>query len=369
MAASFQLHVAGGPAPAALQDALQSVEVEENADGPDAMTLTLPVNRTPSSDVTFVDDGTFAPYTQVSAVLTAGTSTQCVFDGYVLSWHLHLDRASTESTIQLWAQDASWLMNIDDVVREWPGQTDGQVANSIFGSYGFSPADANTADDSPAHDPAQHTLFQRATDLQFLHGLAKRNGKLCRVACSDKPGDRTGYFIRPSVDSAVAATISLIDPVSWNVDALDLDWDVMRPTEVDASQVSLSDPGTTVPGNATSSGLTVLGARDLPTFAARSSTMRLTPTADAAEVPQRTAAVLTESGWFARCRGEAELDRLGTVLRAGTVVAIDGAGKAHSGNWFVWRVNHLIATDSCRVRFTLVRNAIGPLSSPNGGGQ
>ena len=60
------------------------------------MTLTLPVNRTPSADVTYVDDGTFEPYTQVSAVLTAGASTQCVFDGYVLSWRLHLDRASTE---------------------------------------------------------------------------------------------------------------------------------------------------------------------------------------------------------------------------------------------------------------------------------
>ena len=67
-------------------------------------------------------------------------------------------------------------MNIDDKVREWPGLTDGEVANSIFDSYGFSPADANTEDDSPAHDPSQHTLFQRATDLQFLHapGQAQR---------------------------------------------------------------------------------------------------------------------------------------------------------------------------------------------------
>lgn len=369
MAVSFQLNVAGMPAPAALQEALQSVEVEENADSPDAMTLTLPVNRTASGDLTYVDDGTFEPYTPVSVVLNAGASRQCVFDGYSVSWRLHLDRASTDSTLRVWAQDASWLMNINDVVREWPGLTDGEVANSIFSSYGFNPADANTDDDSPAHQPDQHTLFQRATDLQFLYGLARRNGKICRVACADKPGDRTGYFVRPFLEGAAAATISLTDPVSWNVDALDVDWDVMRPTEVDASQVSLTDPGSSVPGNSTSSGLPALAARDLPTFAARSSTMRLTATADAPELPQRTAAVLTESGWFARCEGEADLDRLGTVLRAGTLVAIDGGGKAHSGNWFVWRVSHLIAPDSSRTRFTLVRNAIGPLSAAAGGGQ
>jgi len=370
MTVSFQLQVGGMPAPAALQADLQSVEVEENVDGPGALVLNLQVNRTPSGDLNYVDDGTFEPYTPVSVVLTAGSSTQCVFDGYVLSWRLHLDRASTESPLRVQAQDASWLMNIDNVVREWPGLTDGQVANDIFGSYGFATVTANTEDDSPAHQPDQHTLFQRATDLQFLHGLARRNGKLCRVTCADKPGARTGYFVRPVVDGSPVATISLIDPLTWTTDALDLDWDVMRPTEVDASQASLTSAGGSgVPGDSTSSGLAALGARDLPTFAGRSSTMLLTATADAPELPQRTAAVLTESGWFARCQGEADLDRLGTVVRAGALVMVDGAGKAHAGNWFVWRVNHLIKTDSCRTRFTLVRNAIGPLSSSAGGSQ
>jgi hypothetical protein len=368
MAVSFQLQVGGAPASAALQEALQSAEVEENADGPDAMVLNLPVNRTPSGDLTYVDDGTFEPYTPVSVVLTAGTSTQCVFDGYVLSWRLHLDRAGTDSTLRVQAQGASWLMNINDVVREWPGLTDGQVANNIFGSYGFATAAANTEDDSPAHQPDQHTLFQRATDLQFLDGLARRNGKLCRVACADKPGARTGYFIRPALDGPPAVTLSLVDPVSWTVETLDLDWDVMRPTEVDASQVSLTSSGDSgVPGNSTSSGLIALADRDLPTFAGRSSAQVLTAAADVPELPQRTAAVLTESSWFARCQGEADLDRLGTVVRAASIVAVDGAGKAYSGNWFVWRVNHLIATDSSRSRFTLVRNAIGPLSSSAGG--
>jgi hypothetical protein len=362
MAVSFQLQVSGQPASAALQAAVQSVEVEENADGPDAMTISLPVNRTASGDLQFVDDGTFEPYTPVSTVLTAGTSTQCVFDGYVLGWRLHLDRAAANSTIQVWAQDASWLMNISDVVREWPGLTDGQVANAIFDSYGFALAAGNTADDSPAHQPEQHSLFQRATDLQFVHGLARRNGKICRVTCDEKPGARTGYFIKPRLDGNPATTISLIDPLTWSVDTLDLDWDVMRPTEVDGSQVSLTDSGDSgVPGNAIASGLATLGARDLRTYAGRPSTMVLTATADVPELPQRTAAVLRETGWFARCQGEADLDRLGTVLRAGTVVAIDGGGKAHSGSWFSWRVNHRIEPESCRSRFTLVRNAIGPV--------
>ena len=90
---------------------------------------------------------------------SAGRQAQCIFDGYVLSWRLHLDRASTSSTIDIWAQDASWLMNIDDNVTEWSGQTDGEVANAIFASYGFTPAAGNTDNDSPSHTPDGHTLL------------------------------------------------------------------------------------------------------------------------------------------------------------------------------------------------------------------
>ena len=361
MAYSFELRVGGSPASAALQEALQSVEVEENADGPGAMMLELPVNRTASGDLQFIDDGTFEPYTQVSALLSTGGLGECIFDGYVLSWRLHLDRATTASTLRVWAQDASWLMNIDDKVREWPGLTDGEVANSIFAAYGLIPAGANLEDDSPAHDPSQHTLFQRATDLRFLDALARRNGKICRVACADVPGVRTGYFVRPALDGPAKATIALNHPTGWTADTLDLEWDVMRPTEADASQVSLTSASPAgMPGNATRSGLTALGARDLTAYAGRSSTLRLTATADVPELRQRTTAVLSDAGWFGRCQGEADLNRLGSVIRAATVVAISGAGTAHSGNWFAWRVNNLITVDSCRTRFTLVRNAIGP---------
>jgi Phage tail baseplate hub (GPD) len=367
MATSFVLSVAGGRAAStALTEALQSIEVEENADGPDAMTITLPVNRTSSGDLSYVDDGSFEPYTPVSVVLTAGSSTQCVFDGYVLSWRLHVDRVSMDSSIRIWAQDASWLMNLNDVVREWPGLTDGEVANEIFASYGISPAAGNLDDDSPAHLPEQHTLLQRATDLRFLHGLARRNGKICRVACGEKPGERTGYFIRPSAHPAVAS-ISLVDPYDWSVDALDVDWDVMRPTQVRASQASFTAPAASAPAIESSSGIPVLGPRDLRSYAGRPSTTLLTATGDPSELRQRATAVLAESGWFATCTGEADLDRLGTVLRVGTVVTVDGAGSAHSGDWFVWRVNHLIERDSGRARFTLVRNAVGSSGGFPGG--
>jgi hypothetical protein len=367
MSVTIQLSVAGTPVPEEFYDAISQLEIEESSDTPGALLLRLPVNRTTAGDLQFVGDGTFEPMTNITLTATSsaqGAQTQCIFDGYVLSWRLHLDRTTTSSTIDIWAQDASWLMNIDDNVTEWSGQTDGEVANAIFGTYGFTPAAGNTDNDSPRHTPDGHTLFQRATDLQFLRGLARRGGKLCRVACTDTPGQRTGYFVTPTVDAQPVATISLTDPINWTLDSLDFDWDVMRPTETDASQVDLtqaSDDGTDVSTDA--SGLTALDERDYPTYFGTSSTLLLTAPADVPDLDQRTAAVLVESGFFARCTGEVDADRLAAVLRVGDVVTIEGAGNIQSGNWLVWNVRHKYSPQSWKMAFTLVRNAMGPASA------
>jgi hypothetical protein len=104
--------------------------------------------------------------------------------------------------------------------------------------------------------------------------------------------------------------------------------------------------------------------RDYATYSANAATLLLTPVADAPELTMRSTAALREAEWFVRCRGEASVDRLGAILRAGSVVAVGGVGNLHSGNWLVWNVRHEIEIDSVVARFTLVRNAVGPTSLP-----
>jgi hypothetical protein len=370
MNVTVQLSIGGAPVPDSFYQSIEALEVEESSESPDILLLRVPVVRTSAGDLQYVGDGTLEPYTPINLVVTpAGSRAQCVFDGYVLSWQLHLDRTSSCSSLEIAAQDASWLMNINDKVREWSGQADWEVANAIFATYdGFTAADANIDNDSPVHDPDGHSLFQRATDLQFLRGLARRGGKICRVACTDTPGQRTGYFIRPAVDGQPVATISLVDPTTWTVDSLDFDWDIIRPSEVAASQVDLtqsSDDG--ADSDATSSGLTQLASRDLPTYAGKTSKVILTAPLDVPELTQRTTALLTESGFFSRCTGEADANRLGTVLRVGNVVTIDGAGSLQDGSWLVWTVRHRFALDSYSMRFTLLRNGMGPAPAGAGG--
>jgi phage protein D len=371
MASTFQILFNGTPAGDDFYTSLVSLEVEENADLPGAVQLDLPVDRTAQGDLTLLGDGRLAPLANLAVVATPeGKGAQCIFDGYVLAHKFHLQTGLTNSTLQVWGQDASWLMNLEEKVKEWIDVTDGAVANAIFGTYGITPDDANTADDSPAHTESGHSLMQRASDIQFLRGLARRNGKLCRVACRDQAGQRTGYFAKPKLDGDPVVTLTLTDPTNWNVSALDFDWDVTRPTAVAARQALFNDDDPDgAGGDASDSGLALLDARGLAEFAGKPMTVLLTaPVDDAGELKARAQALLREAGWFVRCEGETDVARLQAVLRVGTVVAVEGVGNLHSGNYLVWTVRHTITAEAHKMKFVLLRNAVGPAPAGSGAG-
>jgi hypothetical protein len=343
------------------------LDIEENVDQPGAFSLTLPVNRTDSGDYDVVNDSRLAPLSNIAIVATAADGNpQCLFDGYVLAQTAHLDTGTVASTLRVWGQDATWLMNTTEQVKEWADLTDGDVANSIFDNYGFTPDSANLDDDSPTHTSDGRTLMQRSTDAQFLRTLARRNGKLFRVFCTDTPGERTASFALPSLSGSPVVTLTLNDSSAATVDSVDISWDVIRPSANTARQTLFSDNDSDGAGGTTSdSGLSLLEAQGLSDFAGTTVTSLLTPTVnDGQELTLRSQSVLIEAGWFVRCTGTAEVARLGSILRAGTIAQLNAAGSLHSGKYYVWSVRHKITAESHTMNFVMLRNAVGAPATP-----
>jgi phage protein D len=341
------------------------LEVEENADLPGAFSITLPVATTSTGDYDTVSDPRLAPLSNIAVTAQAKDGvTQCLIDGYVLAQEIHLDTGTAKSTIKVWGQDASWLMNTTEQAKEWADVTDGAAANSIFGNYGITPDPSNLDDDSPAHTSDGATLMQRASDAQFLRNLARRAGKWFRVFCTDTPGTRTGFFAAPNLSAAPAATLTLNDSAAANVAELDISFDVMRPSAVNAFQALFTEPkpdGTGAGGNFTDNGLPPMGDRGLAAIAGSNAVTALltTTAADSGTVTLRANSLLRDAGWFVRCQGATDADLLGSILRVGQIVALAAAGAIHSGNYLVWSVKHKISTQKHEMHFVLVRNAIG----------
>jgi len=365
MASTFSI-VIGGQTADDLDTKIVELSVEESVDMPGAFLITLPIAGSDSGDYDIVNDTRLAPLSNISVTAQGKDGqTHCLIDGYVLSQTAHLDTGTVASTLKVWGQDATWLMNTTEVVKEWADVTDGAVANTIFSNYGMTPDDNNLTDDSPAHTSDGHTLMQRATDAQFLRMLARRNGKLFRVFCTDTPGERTGSFARPSVDGDPAVVLTLNDVTAATVGSVDITWDIMRPSATVAMQTLFTGLDSTgAGGNVADSSVAPLEAQNLAAFSTTAVTSLLTTTVDdGQELTERAQSVLIEAGWFVRCTGTADVGKLGSILRAGTVTRLDAAGSMHSGKYFVWSVRHKITTEQHTMDFVLLRNAIGTPST------
>ena len=167
MPSSYQILLNGNAADADFYTAVSLLEIEENLDLPGAVQLSLPVGRTDAGDLTYVSDTRLQPMVNLAVVVTppsgsaagaiapglgrggvSGSASgaaavlqrRCIFDGYILSHKLHLETGNANSTLAVWGQDATWLMNLEEKVREWVNVTDADVANAIFGEYGITPA-------------------------------------------------------------------------------------------------------------------------------------------------------------------------------------------------------------------------------------
>lgn len=370
MPGSYSLLLGGSSADDDIMHAVTNIEVEEAADSPGALSLDLNVVRGDQGDLTFVGDSRIGPLASIAVVASPDDGdSQCIFDGYILQHRLQLDPGTTDAHLNVWGQDASWLMNVQETVQEWVDVSDNDVAEAIFGNYGISPADANSDEDSPSHSEQKHSLMQRDTDIRFLQELARRSGKLCRVYCEDQPGRRTGFFAAPSLDADPVATLLLTDPQTANVESLTFHWDVARPTKFDAREALFDDDDEDgAEAEVDDAGLRLLADRGLADFAGQDTTSLLTTVADSAdEVRLRALASLRSSHWFVRCEGETTANRLHAVLRVGDLVAVSGVGNLNSGKYLVWNVRHVIRAESHRMHFSLVRNSVGPAAASASG--
>jgi hypothetical protein len=130
---------------------------------------------------------------------------------------------------------------------------------------------------------------------------------------------------------------------------------------VQSRQVSFTDGDQAgVSADASESGLPLLESRGLAAFTGKERTVVLTAAADTAALPDRSAGLLRESGWFVRCEGTADVNVLKCVLRVGDVVAVEGCGSLLSGKYLVWSVRHTFTSQAHTMAFVLVSNAVGP---------
>jgi hypothetical protein len=328
------------------------VEVHERLGEPTRYRLCYPVD-VGDGDMTLLSNDRLGPDSELSVVVPVAGKDHVLVRGPVHGQRMRLVHGGSGSWLEVSGSDKSVAMDREHKTRVWEGSSSDAV-ETILKAHGLKTDVEPTKD---KHEHRGHTLVQRDTDLRFVRRLARRYGCLFWVTTNDK-GKSTGHFKRPPLAGSPAAAL-VINRDQPTISSLDISWDSEAPTSIVARQLDLADKSV-IDGAVPRSPLSPLGKSALSAIAKGTRTAAITAPVDtAADLKQRGEGTLIEEGWFVRASCDTSLNALGTLVRAHTVVDVQGAGLRHSGKYLVAGVRHAIDAAAHVMELDLRRNAWG----------
>jgi hypothetical protein len=372
------------------------LEVEERAEGASSLHVSLDLaptgnEQSPAADRNWdlLGDGRFALLHAITVELAIGPRNEepsaraVVFHGYVTSVEPSFGEARVpDSTLDIFALDASCLMHLEEKTISHVGKTDAEIVRQIYESYGFS---ADIEATNPVRSQERGPLVQRTTDAEFIRLLARRHGFEAYVERKDAAPvakgaasgpEVVGHFHAPRVAAAAQPPLELMPRESPSLRTLRARWESHRPTTVLAAHIDertrrirrseLKAPRFSRMG--TTSRADILAKRmkeilpKLPETTATSRQIADVPY-DQAELDDLAWAEYQRADWFVEASGVVEGLRYPTIVRARRPIDLNGAGPLLDGKWYVASTRHRWARDATAKRYEvdveLVRNALG----------
>ena len=355
---SYTLFIDGEAAASNLLEAVQEIEVEDHAELADMMRLRLAGSVDESgSHWTFLDDDLFSRLTPLALTVKVGsTTTETLFDGFVIETKAEFANEPGASTLEIIAMDGTVLMNLEEKIRAWPDMSDSDIAETIFGEYGFT---TNVEATQPVRQEIDYLTTQRGTDIQFLRYLARRNGYEAYVEINPSSGETEGHFHPPQLDQPPQGVLSVNLGTATNVDTFNARYAMLRPTAAAITGLNL---GTLEeqPVEIESTSLTEQGsASTLNGDRPRRIVLTQTGLDETVDLQHYVQAVVDRSSWAIEAQGELRTVTYGGILRAKRPVEVRGAGRLFSGLYYINKVLHFFTGDGYAQRFMLQRNALG----------
>ncbi|MEA2689031.1 MAG: hypothetical protein QOD51_1638 [Candidatus Eremiobacteraeota bacterium] len=382
---AFEIAFSGTPVEADFYADVISLSVEEGGDEASTAQLRLILRKNSDGSWTHLDDDRFAPFTPMSASIgftssgglaaalgalgggSGNDGLDPVFTGYVTDVEVHIDADPEKSVLDVTCTDTCALLGLEDKIATWPNLSDSDIVTQIVGAYGV---DVQADSTSPVHQDDTTTTVQRATDLQFVRMLARRNG-LEFYFETDKSSHSVVAFLKaPQLQGTPQPDLAIAFDDASNMSSFTAHVAAQRPLNAKTAQVDVAG-GSTNEAQVADASLDKLGATDLdaligsvisglatPKDAPAQILVLGAPTSDQGELKAIAQAVRDESDWFIDASGEINSDAYQTVLRPRRLVLVKGAGSQYSGKYYVTHVSHRIAPEGAYTQsFRARRNA------------
>jgi hypothetical protein len=265
----------------------------------------------------------------------------------------------------------------------WEGRASDAVSQ-IFSLYGFEP---DVQETTQVYEESTGTLNQRATDQDFVNGLARKNNLSFWISAAaevDFTGsaltvEETAHFtasppragggissevpdvpLIPSTD--VVIRLNVVKEKCQNVTGFELNQNAEQPTAFSGTAIddrSVEAQTTSAQDNQPP---VVDGGESLLAFASAERTLCLATAGNQEELQTKSESALTEAGWFVTASATTTAHMLQGVLQPHDVIQVEGLGTRDSGAYQVSAVTHTINAADHHQEVQLRRNSIGAAS-------
>jgi hypothetical protein len=350
------------PAPKAVMDALTELSVTVNDVGASGFQMSFTLdNRSPLHNLFLLSGGGSIPIMRVVIVVIVSGTPHVLIDGVATHHQILPGRDAGSSTLSITGDDLTVLMDkIDFSGFPFPATPpEGRVALILlkYAFLGLIPLIIpSVLIDVPI--PTTRIPAQQGTDLAYIKELADNVGYVFYLDPGPAPGTNVAYWGPQIKVGPVQKALNINMDVHTNVESLTFSFNnhqngiptVFYYEELTKAIIPIPIPPIT-PLNPP------LGLiPPIPT--------KLTPASnDLAKrsIPQGVMIGLAKaSQWADAVTGKGELDvlRYGSVLKARQLVGVRGAGLAYDGLHYVKSVTHKIKAGEYKQSFELSRNGL-----------
>ncbi|WP_158892917.1 hypothetical protein [Amycolatopsis anabasis] len=368
MAKSLQLmlmigRVVAAPAPQALMDALQSVQVTSSAGQRSGFQLSFAVSKRSVITETLLPAGLLDPPTRVVIVGIVGGASEVLMDGVITRHELSPSDTPGGSTLTVTGEDLTVLMDLRHERECFPAMPLNVRVMKIllkYAMYGIVPA-AVPAVIFNVPNPIETIPIQSSTDLAYLNALASEAGYSFFLVPGPRPGISTAYWGPEARAGLVQPALSVNSGAATNVESLSFSFDGMARTQY---TIRLTEPNTKIGISIPIPDISLLR----PPLAVRPAVaLKEEPLPDLAgrspvEVILRGLSKTTQASDAVTGQGKLDVLRYGHVLKSRGLVGVRGAGLAYDGLYFVKSVTHDIRRGEYKQTFSLTRDGFVPFS-------
>lgn len=344
------------PAPYAVVDALESVEVQHNDRQRDGFQLAFKVGRRrQAQDFRLLDEGWLDPPNRVSILVLLKGLPEVLINGVVTRHEFVPSYQPGETQLRVTGEDTSVLLDLKERSRSYPNRSDSEIVEEVLRDYPALRGDVTRTSDSPSEN--QRVPSQRRTDLEYIRELARNNGFVFFTEPTAIPGLSMAYWgprDRPNLPKQPPLSHDMGSVT--NVERIDFRFQALDPV---SPQASIIEPLTGRTLAIPAPNLTQGGMAGRPAQPLRTTVLRDTANLDFIQASLRVLAEASSGADAVRGTGELDVMRYGRVLRSRRQVGVRGVGKTHDGYYYVEQVTHRLRRGEYRQSFTLSREGQG----------